>query len=131
MFTHLNQLLSSALLIRFEVTWLSLHLMNGQGKVTEGLPVCGHQEVTTRGQSHRCWCHENSWQCLKEHGLPTSHLLINEPWKDLEMSFAFLLRSVAISNPVTPLTDHLEMEADKLTTVPLAKHSAQQPKQAF
>lgn len=65
MFTHLNQLLSSAHLIRFKVTWLSLHPMNGQGKVSEALPVCGHQEVTTRYQSHHCWRRDNSWQCLK------------------------------------------------------------------
>lgn len=44
---------------------------------------------------------------------------------------AFLLWSVGISNPVMPLMAHLEMEADKLITVPLTKQSAQQPKQAF
>lgn len=44
---------------------------------------------------------------------------------------AFLLWSVGISDPVMPVTAHLEMEADKLTTISLTKQSAQQPKQAF
>lgn len=44
---------------------------------------------------------------------------------------AFLLWSVGISDSVMPVTAHLEMEADKLTTVPLTKQSAQQWKQAF
>lgn len=65
------------------------------------------------------------------HELPTSHLLISESWEDLEMTFAFLPWSVGICDPVMPVTAHLEMGADRLTTVPLAKQSAQQLKQAF
>lgn len=65
------------------------------------------------------------------HGISTSHLLISEPWKDLDMTFGFLLWPVGICDPVMPVTVHLEMETDKLTTVRLAKQNAQQLKQAF
>lgn len=51
--------------ICFEVTWFSLHPVNGQGKVSEGLPVCVYREVTLRCPSPHCWCSDNSWQCLK------------------------------------------------------------------
>lgn len=47
------------------------------------------------------------------------------------MTFAFLLWPVGICDPVMPVTVHLEMEADKLTAVRLAKQNAQQLKQAF
>lgn len=41
----------------------------------------------------------------------------SEPWRD--------------SDPVMPVTAHLEMEADKVATVTLVQQSAQQRKQAF